>query len=62
MEGATLILESQATDRLLREPHLDHGSQEGAFTASDVNELIGYSSQDTFPKGAEEMVTKPPRG
>lgn len=51
MEGATLILESRATDRLLREPHLDHGSQEGTFPASEANELIGYSSQDTFPKG-----------
>lgn len=51
MEEATLILESWTTDRLLRELHLDHGSQEGAFTASEANGLIGYSSQDTFPKG-----------
>lgn len=51
MKGA-LVLESQSTDRLLSEPHLDHISQEGAFAASEPTEpqLIGHNSQCAFSR------------
>lgn len=48
-----LVLESLAVDRLLRELHLDHASQEEALPNSEPMEpwLIGFSSQYICPKG-----------
>lgn len=54
MEGPTLILESRATDRLLREPHLDHGSQEGAFTASEPTGLLATAARTSSPRGRRD--------
>lgn len=54
MEGVILILESQATDRLVREPHLDHGSQEGACTASEPTGLLATAARTPSPRGRRD--------